>query len=56
MSALLHQGPDSKAVSLNFTIKPTYKINGVGCVHKCQSSKDLVNAAGFNQCGGMLAL
>jgi hypothetical protein len=34
MSALRHQGPGSKAASLNFTIKPTYKpiykINGVG--------------------------
>lgn len=56
MSALRHQWPGSKAASLNFTIKPTYKINGVGCVHKCQSPKDLVNAAGFNQCGGVLAL
>jgi len=30
MSALRHQGPGSKAAALNFTIKLTYKINGVG--------------------------
>jgi len=30
MSALRYQAPDSKAASLNFIIKLTYKINGVG--------------------------
>ena len=30
MSALRYQAPDSKAASLNFIIKLTYKTNGVG--------------------------